>query len=298
MCEVLLFRAYNYKQHHPFKKPFGKIGGVESGSEMRSFFLSMLVLSSTLFAQVHYAKLEPVETYSIKSSVSGLILFADDSMEGKVGEDKAIIKIDDAVDREQRAALEVTLSVLKETFELTKDMIEIQKGVYERDLAYYDRIKGLKTKSKTEKDRVFATMSTSKSQLLSLKEKAANLEKQIADAKYQMALLDDKISKKSVYAEGLYVYKVAVRKGDFVNPGTPLLTAMDTSRGRLTLYLDSEEIEGLDRKRIFIDGKESDLKFSKVLKVADTVHISSYRAEIIVDEPKGLFSRLIKVEIK
>ena len=265
---------------------------------MKRCFFAIFVLPLTLFAQIHYAKLEPVETYQIKSAVSGKVLFADEKMEGRVGSSSPVVKIDDVVEKEQLKALEVTLDVLNDTLELTKEMEKVQEGVYERDLAYYNRIKDLKTKSKTEKDRVFAAMSASKNQLLSLKEKMANLKKQIADTKYQIVKLKDLIDKKSVSAEGLYIYRVSVRAGDYVNPGVLLLTAMDTSKGRLTLYLDADEVKDLSSKKIFIDGKESDLKFSKVLKVADSVHISAYRAEIIVESPKGLFSRLLKVEIK
>ena len=265
---------------------------------MRSFFSGMLFMPILACAQIHYAKLEPVETYSVKSAVSGKVLFADDSKEGQVGGSEPVVKIDDIVDREQRRALRVALDVLKETLTLTEDMIDNQKRVYERDRDYYERIKRLKTKSKTEKDRVFATMSASKNQLLSLKEKRATLKRQIAETEYQLAQLDDRIKKKSVSAKGLYIYKVAVRADDYVNPGVLLLTAMDIKRGRLTLYLDADEVENLDSKKIYLNGKPTDLKFSKVLKVADSVHISSYRAEIVVDKPERLFSKLIKVEIK
>lgn len=265
---------------------------------MGRFIFGVLFVPILAFARIHYAKLEPVETYSVKSAVSGKVLFADDSKEGQVGGSDPVVKIDDAVDREQRRALRVALDALKETLALTEDMIENQKGVYERDRDYYERIKGLKTKSKTEKDRVFAAMSASKNQLLSLKEKRATLRRQIAETEYQIAQLDDRIEKKSISAKGLYIYKVAVRADDYVNPGVLLLTAMDTGKGRLTLYLDADEAENLDSKTIYLDGKPTDLKFSKVLKVADPVHISSYRAEIVVDRPEGLFSKLVKVEIK
>ncbi|BBG65558.1 hypothetical protein NNO_0855 [Hydrogenimonas sp.] len=258
----------------------------------------MFVMPLALYAQIHYAKLEPVETYQIKSAVSGKVLFADDSLEGSVGGPSPVVKIDDAVDREQREALKITLDVLEETLELTKDMVENQERVYSRDRDYYERIKDLKTKSKTEKDRIFAAMATSKNQLLSLKEKLASLRQQIADTRFRIAQLEDIIKKKSVAAEGLYIYKVAVRADDYVNPGVVLLTAMDTSRGRLSLFLDADEVENIDSKKIYLNGKETNLKFSKVLKVADTVHISSYRAEIIVNKPEGLFSKLVKVEIK
>ncbi len=269
-----------------------------NGRVMKRFFLAISILHAALFAQVHYAKLEPVETYQIKSAVSGKVVFADLSKEGRIGTSAPVVRIDDIVDKEQKRALATTLEVLEETLALTEEMIENQERVYERDEAYYMRIKDLKTKSKTEKDRVFAAMAASRNQLLSLKEKRATLKRQIADTKYQLLQLQDRIEKKSVSAEGLYIYRVAVRMDDYVNPGTLLLTAMDTKKGKLTLFLDADEVENMDSKRIYLDGKVTDLKFSKVIKVADTVHISSYRAEIVIDSPKGLFSRLVKVELK
>ncbi len=265
---------------------------------MKSFFLSMSLLPIMVYAQIHYAKLEPVETYLIKSEVSGKVVFADESKEGQIGGFAPIVKIDDYVDKEQREALNVALDVLKETLLLTNEMIENQKRVYLHDKNYYERIKELKTKSKTEKDRIFATMTASKNQLISLKEKKMTLKREIAETRYQLAQLNDRIEKKSVGAEGLYIYKVAVRKGDYVNPGVLLFTAMDTKRGKLVLFLDADEVENLDSKKIYLNEKETDLKFSKVLKIADNVHISSYRAEIVLDKPEGLFSKLIKVEIK
>ena len=255
-------------------------------------------LPFTVYAQIHYAKLEPVETYAIKSAVAGKVLFADESKEGHIGTASPVVRIDDTVDKEQKKALTVTLEALQETLALTEEMVANQEKVFARDAAYYNRIKDLKTKSKTEKDRVFATMSASKNQLLSLKEKRATLKRQIADTNYQLAQLEDRIGKKSVSAKGLYIYKVAVRADDYVNPGILLLTAMDTRKGKLTIFLDADEIEGIDSKKIYLNGKETNLKFSKVLKVADAVHISAYRAEIVIDNPGGLFSRLMKVEIK
>jgi hypothetical protein len=141
-------------------------------------------------------------------------------------------------------------------------------------------------------------MMASENQLLSLKEKIATLKKQIADTGYQIFQLADRIAKKAVRARGLYIYRVAVRKGDYVNPGTLLLKAMDLSKGRLVVYLDADEVRGLEKKRIYIDGKKSDLTFEKLIEVADDTHISSYRGEIVVPHPGKLFSKLVKIEVK
>ena len=257
---------------------------------MRKLFYFFALFPMVAWPQVHYAKLEPVQTYIIKASAAGQIVRADDSKEGSVGNGDVVVQIDDRVDRAQKRALEGSLGVLKETLELTRQMAENQKKVYEKDYRYYQRTKNLKTKSQTEKDRIFSTMMASKNQLLSLKEKIATLKKQIADTEYQLVMLDDRIVKKAVRAEGLYIYRVAVRKGDYVNPGALLLQAMDTKRGRLVVYLDADEMKDI--------GKETNLKFDKLIRVADDVHISSYRAEIVLDDPGPLFSKLVKIEIK
>ncbi|WP_353662353.1 hypothetical protein [Hydrogenimonas sp. SS33] len=249
-------------------------------------------------APEHYAKLQPYETYVIKAAAAGQVLQARDEMEGRTGTGAVVVQIDDRVDRSQKAALEVTLKALRQTLKITEAMEKNQEKVAERDRRYYERVKNLKTKSRTEKDRIFSKMAASENQLLSLEEKMATLKRQIADTKAQIFQLEDRIGKKAVRAKGLYIYKVAVRPGDYVNPGTLLLKAMDLRKGRLVLYLDPEEVEGIEKKKIYLNGKPTGLKFEKVLKVTDETHISSYRAEIVLDHPEGLFSRLLKVEIR
>jgi len=256
------------------------------------------VIPALLAAQVHYAKLEPFEIYRIKAAAAGQVVQAHDELEGKISQNEIVVKIDDRVDRAQKSALKRSLEVYRATLELTHRMRRNQESVYRRENDYYRRIKDLKTKSKTEKDRVFNSMIAAKNQLLTLDEKIATLTKQIADATYQLTMLEDRIEKKSVRVPGLYIYKVSVRRGDYVNPGSPLLTAMDLSAGRLVVYLDEQEVENLDKKRIFIDAKPTKLKFSKVIKVADEVHISAYRAEIVIKSPQRRFSTLLKVEVK
>ncbi|WP_456485793.1 hypothetical protein [Hydrogenimonas sp.] len=263
---------------------------------MKRFMIQLIPV--ILMAQVHYAKLEPVETYQIKAAVSGLVLQAHDEYEGKTGDEKAVVQIDDKVDRSQKRALETSLKVYETSMDLTQRMRSNQEKVYRRERDYYLRIKNLKTKSKTEKDRVFSSMISAKNQLLTLDEKRATLQKQIADTKYQLTMLKDRIEKKSVRAPKLYIYKVSVRRGDYVNPGTPLLTAMDLDAGRLVVYLDATEVEDLGKKVIYLDNRPTKMKFDKVIEVADDVHISSYRAEMVIKDPKRRFSSLIKVEVK
>ena len=49
---------------------------------------------------------------------------------------------------------------------------------------------------------------------------------------------------------------------------------------------------------VYLNGEKTEYKVDKVWQVADEKFISSYRAEIYIPTPKGLLSKLIKVEIK
>jgi len=89
-----------------------------------------------------------------------------------------------------------------------------------------------------------------------------------------------------------------VRKGDFVNPGSPLAQIEDTSKAKLVLFLEPEELTGLDQKTVYLNGEKTEYKVDKVWRMTDEKFISSYRAEIYIPTPKGLFSKLMKVEIR
>jgi len=50
-------------------------------------------------------------------------------------------------------------------------------------------------------------------------------------------------------------------------------------------------------KTIYINGKKTSLRFAKVWSVADSINISSYRAELYLPKPKE-FSKVIKIELR
>jgi len=112
------------------------------------------------------------------------------------------------------------------------------------------------------------------------------------------AMLEDTVAKKSIILHNKYLYKLIVRKGDFVAPGSPLAQVEDASKAKLVLFLELEELEEIDRKTVYIDGKKTNYKVNKIWKIADEKFISSYRAEIYIPAPKSTFSKLVKVEIK
>ena len=116
--------------------------------------------------------------------------------------------------------------------------------------------------------------------------------------KYKVSQLKDTVDKKSIILEEKYLYKLMVRKGDFVAPGSALAQIEDASRAKLVLFLEPEELDGIDKRTVYIDGNKTEYKVNKVWRVADEKFISSYRAEIYIPAPKNTFSKLVKIELK
>jgi len=88
-----------------------------------------------------------------------------------------------------------------------------------------------------------------------------------------------------------------VKPGQVVVPSTPLAKIADASRALLTLYLSSEEISTAKDKILYLDGKKSNYKIDRIWNIADEQHLSSYKAQIIIDAPEH-FSALMKVELR
>jgi multidrug resistance efflux pump len=155
----------------------------------------------------------------------------------------------------------------------------------------------LSTASQTQKDNAYNAYASAFNQYVAMREKVLSLRKQLNDTDAAIERLKESIAKKSIVVTG-YVGKLTVRKGDYVAPGTPVARIDDTSKAKLVLYVPQKELEGIERKRIYIDGKATDYKVSKVWRVSDEVYVSSYRVEIVIDAPKDYFSKLVQVELK
>ncbi len=233
--------------------------------------LFLLLLSPLLlFAKVHYAKVEPFESVILKSAVSALVMDVDLEAEGSVVDQKRVIYLDDRLDKINLKTSNENLLIIHETLK--------------RQESYFQRIDKLKTTSTAQKDNAFFSFASSKTQYL--------------DMQYKVAQLEDSISKKSIVLNNKYLYKLMVRKGDFVNPGTALAEVQDATKAKLVLFLEPEELEKIDEKSVYLNGEKTEYKVNKVWKVADEKFISSYRAEIYMPAPSGAFSKLMKVEIK
>jgi hypothetical protein len=232
--------------------------------------LLLLFVPLFLFSKVHYAKVEPYESVTLKSAVSALVIDVDLEAEGSIVDQKRVIYLDDRLDKINLKTSKENLLILQETLK--------------RQESYFQRMDKMKTASTSQKDNAFFSFASAKTQYL--------------DMQYKIAQLEDSIEKKSIILDHMYLYEIMVRKGDYVSPGSPLATVVDASRAKLVLFLEPGELENIDQKTVYLDGEKTDYKVDKVWKVADEKFISSYRAEIYIPAPEGSFSQLMKVELK
>jgi len=231
----------------------------------------LLVLSPLiLFAKVHYAKVEPYESVTLKSAVSALVMYVDLEAEGSAVDQKRVIYLDDRLDKINLKTSNENLIILHETLK--------------RKESYFHRINKLTTASEAQKDEAFYSFASAKTQYL--------------DMQYKIAQLEDSIEKKSIVLHHQYLYEIMVRKGDYVTPGSPLAKVVDANRAKLVIFLEPEELDQIEQKSVYLDGEKTAYKVDKIWKVADEKFISSYRAEIYIPAPAGSFSELMKVEIK
>jgi multidrug resistance efflux pump len=264
-----------------------------------SMKLFLLFISPLLiFAKVHYAKVEPYDSVTLKSAVSGLVVEVDLYAEGTMVQGKRVIHIDDVLDSANLKDTKESIVLLEQMLDINKEIASSLAGTVKRQEGYYKRMSKLLTASKTQKDNAYSTFTSAKTQYLTTKEKIVSLQKQILDMKYKAAQLEDILIKKSIIPENKYLYKLMVREGEYVAPGTPLAQIQDASRAKLVLYLEPEELEQIEQKVVYINGVKTEYKVNKVWRVADEKFISSYRAEIYMPAPEGMFSKLLKVEIK
>ncbi len=222
-----------------------------------------------LFANEFYSKLEPIDSFKVKSSVSGKVIFTNDKIEGKKANNSVIVKIDSKLNKIELEQMENKLKSIDE-------MIKVEENNYSRMLR-------VSSKSGFEKD----------AQRL----KVINLRVNKADLLIRIATLKDIIKNKKLTEKNNYIYNIAVKKGDYVNPGTLLYESKDLSKGKLKIFIPISDVETIKNRKIYLDGKATNLKIEKLFQVADSNHISSYKAVILVPKPRE-FSKLVKIEFK
>jgi len=260
--------------------------------------LSVLFLMFTLsYSKVYYSKVEPYELRDISSNVSGLVLFIDEDMIGQKLSDKAYIRIDSELDSKELVFLKEKLEYLRETVKVNDSvLVNLEKSLV-RKRENYKRIEDLKFKSVVEKDREYHDLVSSENLFLSTKKEIQNLKVQITDLKLREAQLQRSISDKYLNDKGFVLYEILVKVGQVVNMSTPLAKIADTSKAKLTIYLDEPDVADAKNKVVYINGEKTSYKISRALRIADGKNISKYMAQIIIKSPE-LFSKLATIELK
>jgi hypothetical protein len=177
---------------------------------------------------------------------------------------------------------------------------EIIKNLHEslsRKEENYEKIKDLSVKSKTQKDAVYFDVIATKNQLLATKKELANFQMQIADLKTRQTKLEKSIHDKKVHNPSMVLYELLVKKHQVVTIATPLAKVADISKGILTIYVDEATLKNIQNKKVYINDKVTPYKVSRVSFITDSVNISKYKVQIIINPPK-IFSKLVKVELK
>ena len=264
---------------------------------MHKIFIVLFLSSMALFAKEYYAKVEPYELFTISANVSGQVIFTDEKSEGKKLGKKAYIKIDDKLDRLELNNVAKKIKLLQNTLKLNEQMKQNYTAILSTKQKNYDNIKGLKTKSKIEKDREFYDVVATQNTLIATAKEVDNLKVQINDLTLRKAQLSKSIADKSQSAKGYTLYALHVKEGQVVNPGMTLSQLADISKAKLTIFLNTTDMKDAKDKTVYLNGKKTDYKVNRLWEIADSVHLSSYKAEIIIKAPT-YFSALVKVELK
>ncbi len=259
--------------------------------------LFLMLLPVLLMSKEYYAKVEPIDIYTIASNIQGEVLFANENLIGKKLGKEAFIRIDAKTDEADLKALEAKAASLEEMIEADKEMVRNLQESVKLKKENYESIKDLSVKSKTQKDAVYFDLIATKNQLLATKKELASYKSQLAELQAQKVRLQKSIADKLIEAPGMVLYELLVKKGDVVTPAKPLAKVADTSKAILTIYVDGDILKTIEQKSIYIDGKKTSYKVSRITPIADSQNISKYKVQIIIDPPK-IFSKLVKVELK
>ena len=239
----------------------------------------ILFLAVILFG--YEAKVEPFETYVIKAAVSGEVVKTNKNLESKNLKNALIVKLDDKVEIANLKNLQNQINFLKRE-------IKNQSEIVKRKKAIYLRYQKLSSKSVEQKDNKFYDYTASLNQLLNLKSNLSNLTEQVVKTK-------DLLDKKNIKFSG-YLYEIDVSKGDYVAPGVKIALGYDVSKEKIDIFVPVDKINSVKNSVVYINGKKSSFKISKIWKMTDTKYITSYKVELT---GKGLkLGDIVNIEFK
>jgi hypothetical protein len=227
----------------------------------------------------------------------GEVLFVNEDLIGKRLSSKPFILIDAEIDSAELVDVNKKLQHLQETLKINEKILKNLEAVLKKKRINYKKTEALKIKSRIDKDREFYDLIASENSYNATQKEIYSLKNSIADLQLRRIQLKKSIRDKKIHEEGLVLYSIAVKEGQVVNVATPLAQVADLSKGLLTIYVDADELKNIQKKVVYINGKKTAYRVSRVLDIADSVNISKYKVQIIIDPPK-VFSKLLKVELK
>jgi len=257
----------------------------------------LLILALGLSANEYYSKAEPYRLYTLQANVSGLVLKADENLEGKKLSKGDFIVIDDELDRKELMFLKEKKVNYEKSLEINQRMNNNLSVMIEKKNENYERIKNLPIKSSVEKDKEFFDLSTTQNQQLSTLEKIETIFTTLSDTDLRISQLQRRIKDKHIKANNMILYALYVKKGQVVSPGMNLAMVADVKKAKLTIFLNADDLVGIKKKTIYLNDEKTAYKIDKIWPLSDEEHISSYKTEILIKAPKQ-FSQLYKIEFK
>jgi len=257
----------------------------------------LMSLLLSLSANEYYSKAEPYHLYTLQANVAGLVVKADENLEGKKLRGGNFIVIDDELDQKELAFLKEKKASYEKSLELNVKMNENYTVMIEKKNENYERIKNLPIKSSVEKDKEFFDLSNTQNQQLSTLEKIETIHTTLSDTALRIAQLKRNIKDKHISAKNRVLYSLDVKKGQVVAPGMNLAVVADVSKAKLTIFLNADDLKNIKNKTIYLNDEKTAYKIDKIWPLSDAEHISSYKTEILIKAPKQ-FSQLYKIEFK
>jgi len=257
----------------------------------------LILASQLLLSEVYYSKVQPYKFKKITSNVIGEVTFIDEDMLGKKLSKKPFLLIDAEIDLAELTDVREKLVSLKDTLKLNQNVLHNLKEVLKRKRVNFKKTEALKIKSRIDKDREFYDLVASENSFIATQKEVNSLKNSVADLELREIQLKKSIRDKKGIQEGYMLYSLDVEEGQVVTVGTPLARVADISKALLILYIDAEELQDIEKKSIYIDGKKTDYKILRLLRIADGINISKYKVQIAIKAPK-VFSQLVKVEFK
>ena len=105
------------------------------------YILLIFAISVSLSATVYFAKVEPLQKYSIKSAVSGKVLNTLQTQEGRLSNGKVIVHLDDVLNKKDLKSSIEQLDILEKMVKLTEKNLKNAQKVAKIREQNYDKIK-------------------------------------------------------------------------------------------------------------------------------------------------------------